>query len=284
MSIGPSGRSEPFRAAYAHALVEYLSTGAESSLRVAYELGRDAVRRRLSVLDVADAHQEALAAALALAPDAERVQETTRGAGDFLLESLASFEMVQRGLTEARRAVVGERRRTELARRLSTFLADASLALDTSGSLDEMLRLVAEQARELVDADCCLVTLGAAGRPRLAEAVSHAGEERRWAPLVRWLDLPAVYGLLRQNGGLARSAGEALADLAPFRTRTQAHPVRAWLAASLTALDGRELGAVQLFDEASGAFTPDDGAALVHLAQMASAAVERAQLYRERGR
>ena len=48
---------------------------------------------------------------------------------------------------------------------------------------------------------------------------------------------------------------------------------------SLTALDGAELGAVQLFDKQDGDFTADDEAALVHLTQMASAAVERARLY-----
>ena len=51
------------------------------------------------------------------------------------------------------------------------------------------------------------------------------------------------------------------------------------LAASLTALDGSELGAIQLFDPQGGGFTVDDEAALVHLAQMTSAAVERARLY-----
>ena len=61
-----------------------------------------------------------------------------------------------------------------------------------------------------------------------------------------------------------------------------ARPLRGWLAASLTALDGSELGAIQLFDKRAGTFTVDDESALVHLAQMASAAVERARLYRER--
>jgi GAF domain-containing protein len=39
------------------------------------------------------------------------------------------------------------------------------------------------------------------------------------------------------------------------------------------------LGAVQLFDKQGAGFTMDDEAALVHLAQMTSAAVERAGLY-----
>ena len=43
-----------------------------------------------------------------------------------------------------------ERRQTQMSRHLSTFLADASLALNASDSLGGLLRLVDEQARELV--------------------------------------------------------------------------------------------------------------------------------------
>ena len=50
-----------------------------------------------------------------------------------------------------------------------------------------------------------------------------------------------------------------------------------------TALDGNELGAIQLFDKKEGDFTDDDEAVIVHLAQMASAAIERARLYQEPG-
>ena len=73
--------------------------------------------------------------------------------------------MVQRGFAEARQAALLERRQTRLSRQLSTFLADASLALDASESLEEMLRLVAEQARELVGADCCVATVAVGAGP-----------------------------------------------------------------------------------------------------------------------
>ena len=42
-----------------------------------------------------------------------------RAAGDFFLESLSSFEMVQRGYREAREAARLERRQTEMSRQLS---------------------------------------------------------------------------------------------------------------------------------------------------------------------
>jgi GAF domain-containing protein len=270
----------PFKATYAAALGEYLRNPTEASLRVAYELAREAVGRRLSVLDLAVAHQEALQLALTAAPEPAEVQRVASAAGDFFLEGLSTFEMVQRGFREAREAAWLERRQTELSRQLSTFLADASLALDAEDSLHEMLWLVAEQARELVDADCCVVTVTDEGQPRAAEAVSYS-EDTHWQTFLRWLDLPATYRLLRVRGGSARVAGEELAELPHLPAAGGGPPPQCWLAASLTALDGTELGAIQLFDKHDRSFTGEDQAALVHLAQMASAAVDRARLYRD---
>src|ERR1044071_252832 len=114
---------------------------------------------------------------------------------------------------------------------------------DAEHSLPEMLQLVAEQARELTDAEHCVVTVTAEGRHRAAEAASHA-------------DAPLHAAAGRPPGG--------------------------GISASLTTLDGRELGAIRLFDKRKGSFTDEDHAALVHLAQMASAAVDRTRLYRDR--
>jgi hypothetical protein len=279
VTAGPGTGAEPFRAAYADALGAYLGDPSEGTLRIAYELGREAVNRQLSVLGLAVAHHEALQAELLRASGSSETQRVTRAAGDFFLESLSSFEMVQRGYREAREAASLERRQAEMSRQLSSFLADASLALDASDSLEEMLRLVAEQARELLDADCCVATVAVEGQPRTAEAASYPPADRRWAAFVQWLDLFAIYRLIRLNGGSVRVAREELARLDPFRTAAGARPLQGWLAASLTALDGSELGAIQLFDKQDGRFTADDEAVLIHLAQMASAAVERARLY-----
>ena len=49
--------------------MDYLRDPSERSLRVAYELGREAVSRQLSVLDLAVVHQEALLSALAEASE-----------------------------------------------------------------------------------------------------------------------------------------------------------------------------------------------------------------------
>jgi hypothetical protein len=128
-----------------------------------------------------------------------------------------------------------------------------------------------------------VATVALEGSPRSAEAASFAEDDRRWTAFARWLDLFAIYRLLGESGGSLRVAGEQLAGLAPFVRAPGEAPVRGWLAASLTALDGTGLGAIQLFDKQGGPFTNEDEAALIHLAQMASAAVDRALLYQGRG-
>jgi hypothetical protein len=283
VSAGGGTGVRSFLPSYVSALADYLRDPSERSLRVAYELGREAVSRQLSMLDLAVVQQEALLSALADASGSKEAQRVTRAAGDFFLESLASFEMVQRGFSEAREAARLERRQMEMSRQLSTFLADASLALDASESLEEMLRLVAEQARELVGAQCCIATVAMEGQPRTAEAASFDQTDRRWAGFVRWLDLFATYRCIRTSGGSVRLAGEQLSEQPQFGSAEGHPPLQGWLAASLTALDGSELGAIQLFDKEDGVFTGDDEAVLVHLAQMASAAIERTRLYHQSG-
>ena len=277
--MSPPGGQETFRAVYASALGGYLGDPSEASLRVAYELGREAVGRRLSMLELAVAHQEALQSVLDHVSGEDATRRAARAAGDFLVESLSSFEMVQRGLDEARDAFSRQRRQTELSRRLSTFLTDASLARDVSESLQEILRLVSEQARELVAAECCLTTLSLEGRPRAVEAASHPEPDTRWEALLRWVDVVEIYALIHRHGGAVRLIADDLTVLPEFRQSHRGRPLRGWLAVSLTALDGSEIGAIQLFDRQDGDFTPDDQASLVYLAQMASAAVERVRLY-----
>ena len=161
---------EDFRAAYAAAFRSYVDDGTEINLRTAYELGREAVVRDLSVLDLTLVHHDALLDALREAATAD-VEHVTRAAAAFVLESLSAFEMVRRGFNEAREAALLERRHAAMLRQLSNFLADISLALATPDPLEEMLQLVAEQARELVGCDWCRVSV-AVGPEEVREAIS----------------------------------------------------------------------------------------------------------------
>ena len=273
-------RPSLFYGTYVSALHEYLRAPSEDSLTVAYELGRAAVTHRLSVLDVAVAHQQAFHEALSGASPRDEWTAITHHAGDFFLETLASFEMLHRGVAEARSSIDEQRHRAQLSRQLSTFLTDSSLALRASESMGEMLQLAVDQGREILGVGCCLVTVAGDGEPRAAEAVSHSEPDCDWA-FIRWLDLTAIYSMLRDSQGVLDLADRGqMGSVLPAGLEPGRAPSR-WLVVSLTALDGTQIGSLQAFDADAATFDGEDEAALIHLAQMVSATVERMRLYGE---
>jgi GAF domain-containing protein len=145
------------RAAYVGAFDLYTSEPSEAALNVAYELGRRAVELSVSVPEIARIHHAALDAAL----ETSSSQPTILLAcgADFLAECLSAFEMVRRGYAEAHDRIVRQGRDARLLRHLSALLTDVSLADGGSPSALETLRLVAEAARELTGARCCVATL-----------------------------------------------------------------------------------------------------------------------------
>ncbi|MDP8911238.1 MAG: GAF domain-containing protein [Actinomycetota bacterium] len=269
-----------FRATYSAAFENYLAERTERELMAAYELGREAVTQDLSVLDLALVHHEVLRTTLAAAA---QVEDAISAAGEFFAEALSAFEMVQRGYREAREAAASERQHAKMLRQLSNFLADASLAFGASESLEEVLHLVAEQTRELIGAECCIAALQAhADLPNTA-AASHAPDALRWRAAIDPEDTTTLSAFARLARGPIRQTGSALSRHPALR-KLPAKPSRSWLAAVMTALDGRQLGSIHLFDKVGGDFGEADEAVLVHVAQMASAAVERAELYKAVGR
>ncbi len=259
----------------------YLRDRDEHALNRAYELGRSAVAEDLSVLDLAVAHQELILDRVRTSSDATGRDDLIRAAGEFLLESVSAFEVLQRALREVRETALVERRHATMLRHLSSFLADVSLAFDGSGSLDELLQLVAEHAREITGAERCAVRLTLDERGPTLEALAVEQHEDLRSQLD---DLAALYRVLGDPSGSVRMTTAELdrhrADHALGEPAAGAWKPRTWLASALTALDGRQLGLIQAFDKQTGEFSELDEAILMQLAQMASAAVERAQLYR----
>jgi hypothetical protein len=267
---------EEFRVTYVAALRSYVEDRSEVNLRTAYELGREAVVRELGVLDLTLVHHDALLDALREAAT-EDVEHVTRAAAAFVLESCSAFEMVRRGFDEAREAALLERQNAAMLRQLSNFLADISLAVATSDPLEEMLQLVAEQARELVGCDWCRVNV-VVGTDEVREAISASETDAR--------TLRSSYsGHERSCGAKTGITAAARDDLARFRQpdtpmSTQDPKLREEsVAAMLTALDGRTIGSLELAYKRGGDFSRVDEAVLAHLAQMVSAAVERSWLY-----
>jgi hypothetical protein len=176
------------------------------------------------------------------------------------------------------------RQRAEMLHRLSTFLADASLALDDPGSLEEVLQLVAEHARELVAAERCRAEI------RLADGTTidaHAEAEPGIEPVsVAPADVAALYAAVAPGRRSLRMSSAELAAEPARRTLEGAgdrvRSMSSWLVAWLRAPDGNEVGLIQAFDKRDGEFTHLDEEVLVELAQIAAAAVERAQRHAQR--
>jgi hypothetical protein len=157
------------------------------------------------------------------------------------------------------------RERAEMLHRLSTFLADASLALDAPGSLEEILQLVAEHARELVGATRCRAEAEPGAEP---VSVPPADVAALYAAVA-----PGRQSLRMSSAELAAEPARRALEGAGDRVRS----MRSWLVASLSAPDGHELGLIQAFDKRDGEFTHLDEEVLVELAHIAAVAVERAQ-------
>lgn len=247
-----------FRRSYAFTLRRYVRHEAEDLLHAAYELGREAVGRRLTVLDVAQAHHAALASAVRDTDAPEAASAMVERAGALLLESLAAYEMVTRGFGEAQEAAAEQRRHVRILRHLSALLGDASLAAAGDRALSEMLTIVAEQARELTSAD-------------RSRAYVQAGRRREMSVGVRdgsWEDDPdAAWAGLRAMAGAEESVVEP-------------EPEGDCLTEPLTTLDGRRLGVLEVQAGPGRNFGEADRAILRHVAQMASAAVERLEMHR----
>ncbi len=237
-----------FANSYQLGLREFVEERSERRLRVAYELGRTAVQSGLGVLDVAFEHTRALAA-VTRTQSAVPVDDVVEAAGEFLIESLAAFEMVQRGFTEARRAAFLERRRARMLRELSSVLADVSVASAAPESVDELAQLVCEIACEATGAARARLVLETSWTKGPAEATAEGSEAETWSD---------VFG--------PDEPGKSTADAGVPETVTE----------TLTAFDGRTVGTLEV-EAPDGFLGDDDRATVAQVAQMTAAWLERAQ-------
>jgi len=141
---------------YFEAFSAYLADRGEPELGAAYDIGREAVAAKLSVLDLAEAHHSALRA-LAHGDD-----DTLAAAAEFLRESLSTFETVHRGYIEVQEAARLEHEYVEQLR----ALADASVAINSSLTVEAILQLTADTARSVIHAGRATVAI-LAPDPRL---------------------------------------------------------------------------------------------------------------------
>ena len=153
--LRPDGRSRPpgarrasdaLRERYAEAFRAWLEHRDERELGTAYALGREAVSAQLSVLDLAEMHHDAAAAALAAEPDPARAAELIAAASTFLGEALSTFEIAHRGYHEVQELARLEHEHVEQLR----ALAAASVRINAALTTEEALQLSADAAQQVL--------------------------------------------------------------------------------------------------------------------------------------
>jgi hypothetical protein len=88
---------------YAPLLLRYLTQRDETGLQAAYELGRDAMRESIGLLDVVRVHNDVSLEVLATARDVEEAHDLAAAASTLLIDLVAAFEVAQLGFMDARR-------------------------------------------------------------------------------------------------------------------------------------------------------------------------------------
>ena len=86
-----------FARLYRAALLGYLLGGGEKPRTRAYDLGREAIGRGFSLLDILRLHHRTVNALLEATPDTRHGLLRVKAAQDFLLEAVSPYEMVCRG-------------------------------------------------------------------------------------------------------------------------------------------------------------------------------------------
>jgi len=163
-------------------------------------------------------------------------------------------------------------------------LAEASLVINSALSLDEVLKVVTEKAREIIGAHQS-VTSTTVGEnwAQAINAISLSDKYAAYRAFDAQLDGSGIYSLVCETNRpmrMTQAELEAHSRRRGFGEYAGQHPpMRGWLAAPLIGRDGRNLGLIHLSDKYDGEFAQDDEAILVQLAQMASVAVENARLY-----
>jgi PAS domain S-box-containing protein len=189
---------------------------------------------------------------------------------------------IARDITE--RTVAARREREQ--GRLMRLLPEAALTIHSSGSLDSVLRAIAEEARRILCAQRAVSSLpvdddSAQGNHNVWAAPN---DEHRLAPGLEALVEDLSAEVCRTN----RPMRLAWAELAALPAVRQASAVgqccnglTSWLAAPFVSRTGKNLGLVQVSNKVDGDFSELDEAALVQLAHLASVAIENARLYGE---
>ncbi|HYC61596.1 MAG TPA: ATP-binding protein [Thermoanaerobaculia bacterium] len=159
-------------------------------------------------------------------------------------------------------------------------LAHASVSIASARSLHDILKLITNQARALLDAPFAVTRVAAAGAGEPIITFSCAAECDAWRAAFATTDEAMLDQLCQPfrfaAGDRARTAFDRL--LCDSGTDRLPHSA---MGMGLIGEKGERIGFIVVCDGARDEFNTGDEAVLTQLAQMASAAVQRAQLYFE---
>ncbi|MES2361287.1 MAG: PAS domain S-box protein [Pseudomonadota bacterium] len=161
--------------------------------------------------------------------------------------------------------------------------ADAAQAITWHQTLDGMLQEVAEQARGVIGSHQAMVSLTLDGDwVQATHALSLSEKYAKYRDLIVQTDGTGVYAMVCENSRAVRmTQAELEADprWRGFGRYTDKHPAMCgWLAVPLMGRSGKNIGLLQLSDHYDGPFTLQDEYVAIELAQLASIAIENAQL------
>jgi len=163
-------------------------------------------------------------------------------------------------------------------------LNDAALAINSALSVEDVLQVITEQAYQIIGAHQSVTSMTV--NDNWAQAINTvylSDKYAQWRNYDAKTDGSGIYTYvckMNQPMRMTQSELEAHFQWRAFGTEASNHPpLRGWLAAPLVGRDGQNIGLIQLSDKYEGEFTEEDEAIVMQLAQMASVAIENAQLY-----
>ncbi|MGH7897330.1 MAG: response regulator, partial [Candidatus Binatia bacterium] len=188
---------------------------------------------------------------------------------EVLKTKVGVFTALYRAAREVKRQAEALRERTQRLRKLT----EASLAIHSAPSIERVLEIATRTAASIVEAHQAATQLSIAQGASGSSGVACLSE--KYAP---WSSSdPKIVGFPAPtfaDGNPIRLAHAEVEQMPGFGLRSSDLPMRGWLAAPLTAGDGRLLGSLQLSDKHSGEFTEEDEAIVLQLAQMTAIAIE----------
>lgn len=171
-----------------------------------------------------------------------------------------------------------------LAGRLKN-LAEASLQINAAEKVDEVLRVVATWARELVGANEAVISVGAG-----SEATDHGSvalTEKGDPKHMTALRGPDPYGLdavVSDEKAAVHLNSEQILNVPGRKANSSVPVVGEWIGAPLISHEGDHMGSIQLTDPVEGTFDIHAAAIMTQLSQIASTAIENVRTYQREHR